>query len=201
MELLAQTRAVAGSIGLRIDGPSAKEIDRLLRELGEGFSDWRPAWQRISSEVLAPSIRRAFASHSSQDGEAWAPLSRAYARRKQGGASSMLVASGKLERALTGTGTGALRRFAKKRAVVGTTLGYSVPLQWGYGAGSRAATAAAARGGARHRTRSTGARSDVPARPFISWSDSMREQAADIVVEFLEAKVDEAVAAAAKAGD
>lgn len=183
VDVLASTKAVGGSLGITAEmRPGLAELDKLLRKIGEGFGDWRGAWRRIALEVLLPSIDAAFSARASQDGDAWAPHSPDYAKRKKGGA--LLEDTGALRKSLTkkGGGGGAMRRYNKKWARIGTDLPYALPLQWGYGAGSHSSRRSAARASQGvttkpRKSRSKGARSDVPARRFIAWSRGMREQA------------------------
>lgn len=183
MELLAETKAVAGSLGLRIESEGLKEIDALLREIPKQFQDYRPAFRKISEWILLPSIRNAFRSGQSQDGEKWAPV------KKHGG--QPLVDTGKLRDAVTkdGGGGGAQRSFGKKVAKVGTTLGYGLALNYGYGSASRSATHAKRSGTEARRSRSGGKRSAMPARSFIGWNDTMRSQATEIMVLHLKSIV------------
>lgn len=195
--VMAETRAIAGTLGIRIDHPRVEEINKLLAGLTEEFRDWRPAWRRIAKEVLLPRVAEAFSSKASPAGEAWAPNSPEYRKRKKGG---LLEASGKLRKSLTKEGGGgkAVRKYGKKFALVGTDLGYALPLQWGYGKGSLSSTRAAARASTgtsgRRRSRSRGLRSDVPARPFIAWSPSMRVRASTVVLEHLRTQVEKQAA-------
>ena len=184
MALLGQTRAIAGSLGLRLEvNPGPREIDALLRRIAAGLRDFRPAWKRIAREVLLPAVASAFASQTSPDGERWAPLSEEYAARRTG--SSALEGSGALRRSVTkvGGGSDAVRRYGKKFARVGTDVPYSLALQWGYGKRSFSSTRATA--GLGKKTRSKGRRSDVPARRFIGWNEPMRILSAELMVDHL----------------
>lgn len=187
--LLTETTMLAGSLGIKVTHPRVQEIDRLLRELGKDMRDFRPAWRRIAKEVLLPAVSKAFASKTSPDGESWAPRTEEYSKRAKG---SLLERKGRLRKSLTTEGGGALalRKFGKMFALVGTDLDYALPLQWGYGAKSRstgrALSRASASGRTARRSRSKRRRSDVPPRPFIAWSATMRVRSSTILVEFLQ---------------
>lgn len=186
--LLTETTQLAGSLGIKVTHPRVQEIERLLRELGKDLQDFRPAWRRISKEVLLPAVAKAFSTKTSPDGEKWAPRSPEYAMRAKG---SLMSAKGKLLKSATKEGGGSLavRKFGKKRALIGTDIAYGLPLQWGYGKKSRSSSRALARAeasGRARRSRSGGKRSDVPARPFIAWSATMRVRSSSILIEYLE---------------
>lgn len=205
-ELLPTTLGLASSLGLTVEmNPTVEQIDSLLRGIAKELQDFRPAWRRISSEVLLPSIKTAFATGTSQEGEKWAPLSPGYKARKDAReefetylkernvSGETLVGTGTLRTALTqDSGRYSQRSFGKKIAKIGTTLPYALAQQWGYGVKSR--SAASRRVGSERPTRSAGKRSAVPARQFISWTDSMRQRAAEIVVEYLQFVTDNQVA-------
>lgn len=201
MDVLLETKGIARTIGLKLEATSVQKIDQILRGIAEGLRDFRAAWHRISTEVLLPSIDTAFANQTSQDGTPWAPLSAAYAARKKGG--RILERSGKLRRALTSVdfhGTGAIRRFGKKSALIGTSLIEGAPIQYGYGSKSASTSRAVARGKKNFRTKSLGRRAAVPPRSFIGWNDAMREEATGIMIEELEKIVDAQVANAPGVG-
>lgn len=186
--LLTETTQLAGSLGIKVTHPRVQEIDRLLRELGKDLQDFRPAWRRIAKEVLLPAVARAFSSKTSPDGTKWAERTKGYEDRAGG---SLMELKGRLRKSVTAdSGSLSVRKFGKKFALVGTDIDYAVPLQWGYGAKSRSSSAALTRaeasGRARRKSRSKGRRSDVPERPFIAWSATMRVRSSTILLEFLE---------------
>ena len=185
-EILAETRTVGASIGLRVGvHPVLEEIDKRLRAIPRELQDLAPAFRRIASEVIEPALRSAFAGQASETGTPWEPLSPDYAKRKHAG-EILEGRTGRLRDSLLGTGKGKVRRFNRKSAEVGTSLPYAAPLQWGYGVKSRSYLAATRSGRTPARSRSTGKRSAVPARPFVEWSDAMRADAAGIMLEYLD---------------
>lgn len=118
------------SFKTRIEGT---RLSAGIAKLAERAGDWRGAWPRLTGH-LADALARQFESlGASGGGERWAPLSAAYARRKEQiyPGQPLLQASGRLFQSLTGSTGDTLRETEALKLRFGTRVAYASLLHSG----------------------------------------------------------------------
>ena len=135
--------------------PPFSSVADVLRGLGKGFLDYRPAWGRLVPS-LSSGVLNNIAGRGGPIGEGWGSDDPAYTLRKKraGFGSAALRASGALIRDLSGRG--GVLSLTTRRLEFGTKLPYAPAVNFGTSRG-------------------------VSSRRFMGWNDRMRRTAVSVV--------------------
>jgi hypothetical protein len=153
--------------------PSPAAISKILGGLGEEFSDWRPAWQRMVP-TLADGILENIDTRGASLGETWPAERDRYVRRKarQGFGRMELYRTGTLVSQLSPAS--GVRRMGRRSVSFGTKVPYGRAVNFG-------------RNGAR-------------GRRFMGWSPRMKTAAEMVMHEHAQALLSKAAARIASLG-
>jgi|GEM_PF-730631 len=112
----------------KMDIAGEVQLDRGIARFAEGVGDYRPIWPVIADDFYAEE-KEQFASEGSAGGEAWTPLSPAYAGWKEVHFPGMPIMqrTGDLERSLTSAGDpNSVRVETRKALTLGTRVPYAI---------------------------------------------------------------------------
>ena len=165
------------------------ELKAALKELAAKLNDLTPFFKDVG-ETLLNSTRERFRSQTDPDGNAWKPLSPAYAARKPRNKDKILTLWGHLRGTL-------VKQVDKDSLRIGTNLIYGATHQFGAAKGSFGTVIARvneytrrSRKGATFTVRAHTRRmvvpwGDIPARPFLGLSTDDRSDLLDALHDYL----------------
>lgn len=161
--------------------PTGKQLRKQMGRIVTKGTDLRKPFRKIAKQVLIPTVKSAFASRTEPGGQAWAPLTEGYAKKKKkagGSPRKILVLSGQLKKAATRVGKvdGGVRSFNKKSMRHGVDLHYAAAHFFGYGLKSKSSKPGV-------REKKEFKRSDVEPRSWAILTKAMVKDATDLVVE------------------
>lgn len=132
---LSPTQFRRGNVKASVKSTENKILNR-LNEMVKNVKDVRGFLERVVYPTYLKAQRRRWMSENQTDGfgdlGGWAPLNPAYARRKKirwaaapGGGTKMLIASGRLFKAVMGEGPGHRKIVSERSIIIGVDVPYA----------------------------------------------------------------------------